>query len=677
MSELLCPDCYSFEKSLQNPTLNYNYQNLKANFISLQDSAQQGCPLCRLIYQSSFYDENVSIQDDDAPIDIMAKDSTIDAVSQEQRLEIITVRVQQRGSADSMYLPILSNTGGQIQAFEAHQKCVGQLQDPTSTEGLEKIVHLASEWISNCRDNHAGCGPRGMHSDLDYLPTRLIDVGTEDGAQLPRLFLPDHAAKNLEYVALSYAWGPMKHVIKTTASNLQAMTDGLPFCELSKTIRDAIVFTRKLGFKYLWVDALCILQSEGPHDLKHKDDWSHEATRFGRYYQNAALTISATGATCSENGLFLPRPAMTFDSKPVVLRRERPSGETTDISILPKVPAWLTEIKKAPLYQRGWAIQERMLSTRVVHFSTNMVLWECHECRATEIDQAGLGLGDQSVVYEEVSDFMPIFRDLERKSESANRAISEWYSFVEGYTSAKFTFIGDRLPALSGIAAVIQEHTPQRYGAGLWESVIPEGLTWFVEEKLIIDTSHLIGPLHIKADTELMLPSWAWASGGGPVRFLSTLETWETSLQVENWEVKSKGENTSGQVVEARLRVRGSFKRLNLSELGFDFDLSAELGTHILTCDSEPDGTDFTRAAFMDKKLDRQAGTVNYACMLVGTATIPGSRHKQGVSGGSLILEPTGRWQDGIEEYRRVGFLCLPFDEYWREDIEQRTIELV
>ncbi|CAG7562024.1 unnamed protein product [Fusarium equiseti] len=558
MSESLCSNCLSFEESLNSPTSEYNHQTLKPNIQALEDSARQGCALCRVIYQSLIYDGGVSLQDTNAFIDIITKDSTIDPVSDESRLEILSVKVHQWNGANSTYLSVLFNNGGQKQAFEAYRELVGQLQDPTSDEGMENIVCLTSRWIRNCRDSHRQCRHPDAQNNLDWLPSRLVDVGTDDSTQPPRLFFPrkDQGSKNPEYVALSYAWGPVSnHSFKTTASNLQAMLESLPFSQLPKMIQDAIIFTRKLGFRYLWVDALCILQSEGPDDMNHKEDWSREATRFGYYYQNATVTLSATGAKSSDEGLFLPRPAQAFDLEPVILRRKLRTSETREISILPKVPSWTSEIKGAPLYERGWAIQERMLSTRVVHFANNMVLWECHERRATEIDHDGLSLKDRDsgMVYEEVSDFMPVFRNLQRQGKGASQVIREWYSFIEGYTSAKFTFAGDRLPALSGISALIQKYIPQRYGAGLWQSAIPEGLAWLKEVDSTVNSSGT------RADFQLKLPSWSWATSRGPVRFLSSLDTWETMLEVGNWEVKSAGVDTSGQVLEAELRVRGPF----------------------------------------------------------------------------------------------------------------------
>jgi hypothetical protein len=96
------------------------------------------------------------------------------------------------------------------------------------------------------------------------------------------------------------------------------MTRCLPWDKLAKTIQDAIIFTRKLSIRYLWVDALCILQSERLDDAQHRADWSYEAARFGQYYENATLTIAATGAMSSSEGLFLRRPALEFDPEPVL-----------------------------------------------------------------------------------------------------------------------------------------------------------------------------------------------------------------------------------------------------------------------------------------------------------------------------------------------------------------------
>ncbi|RGP66159.1 hypothetical protein FSPOR_6779 [Fusarium sporotrichioides] len=603
MAEHLCSDCLLFEESLQGHNSNYIIRTLKPNIKSLEASAHQGCALCRVIYQSFIYNGGVSFQDNEAPIEISTKDSAIESDSKEGRIDILSVKVDQRSSPDSTYLPVLFDDGAQEQAFKAYKEVVSQLQDPNSEEGIENLACLTSSWIQNCRSTHRHCVQQDIPISIDRVPTRLVDVGTDYNCQLPRLFIPnlDQGSENIEYVALSYAWGPVNdHLVRTTASNLQEMLLALPFPQLPKTIRDAIIFTRRLGFRYLWVDALCILQSEGPHDMDHQEDWSHEATRFGYYYQNAVITIAATGAKSSDCGLFLRRPALAFDPKPVILRRKKSSGETRHIPILPKVPSWISEIKQSPLYERGWAIQERILSARVVHFAANMVLWECHECRATETDQAGVSLrdGTNGMVYEEVSDFMPVFRNFQRRGKGSSQVIREWYSFIEGYTNANFTFMDDRLPALSGIAALIQKSIPQRYGAGLWESAVPEGLAWLVEDESADGILQVTPTPGSRAGLQLMLPSWSWATSKGPVRFLSSLDSWEPLLKMKEWEVKSAGLDTSGQILEARLRVRSSFKVFTAFELEFRPCLN-----HKPRPESTETQYNLARSSFMDARL--------------------------------------------------------------------------
>jgi hypothetical protein len=269
--------------------------------------------------------------------------------------------------------------------------------------------------------------------------------------------------------------------------------------------------TRRLGVRYIWVDALYILQSEGPDDMSHKEDWSYEAARFGQYYENALLTIAATGASSSDDRLLLPRQILRFEPKSITFR----PGKALSYTIRSSIPSWLSETYFGPLSERGWAIQERLLSRRVLHFAENMILWECHDRRATELDPQGLnpnGPEDLNLLFIE---FMTKCRDLYAKGLESDDFMDEWYAFIEMYSESNFSFVSDRLPALSGIAAIIQQHTQQRYVAGLWESDIPRGLTWQALGPFRFDTTQLVDPpiigKPVNLDTQVILPSWSWA----------------------------------------------------------------------------------------------------------------------------------------------------------------------
>lgn len=69
---------------------------------------------------------------------------------------------------------------------------------------------------------------------------------------------------------------------------------------LLKTIREAIFMTQELGIRYLWVDALCIIQ---PTD-GDSADWDIESLCICTYYQNATLTFAAAMGSDSSDGLW-------------------------------------------------------------------------------------------------------------------------------------------------------------------------------------------------------------------------------------------------------------------------------------------------------------------------------------------------------------------------------------
>ena len=112
-------------------------------------------------------------------------------------------------------------------------------------------------WLGDCKAYHGfACRPTAW-KDLDLHGVRVIDVKRRCIVKAPA---------GCQYFALSYCWGDgtkVEHLKLTTANFDQLHTPD----ELAKnnirvpsTIRDAIYFTGCLGSKFLWVDALCIIQ---------------------------------------------------------------------------------------------------------------------------------------------------------------------------------------------------------------------------------------------------------------------------------------------------------------------------------------------------------------------------------------------------------------------------------
>ncbi|KAF5973648.1 hypothetical protein FBULB1_8221 [Fusarium bulbicola] len=497
------------------------------------------------------------------------------------------------------------------------------ISDLSSAEGVEKAITLANSWIQNCSANHKKCRiqPESCHL-RKTTPTRLIDVGSQNGASVPKIVITTTSSE-MEYFALSYVWGSGHDFAKTTASNLEEMKKGLPWDELSKTVQDAIIFTRKLGFRYLWVDALCILKSEGPDDNRHKDDWSYEAARFGEYYENATLTIAATGAISSQQGLFLDRPALFFNPKPVTLTIKKNCGGTRYVSIQPQGPLWEMSIQNAPLLTRGWGTQERVLSKRILHFGASCLLWECRECKTTEANPES---SDPTIYGYRNEEFIKVFQNLESQQE--DELIALWYHFVDSYSGTNFSLYRDRLPALSGIAARIQRRFPQDYIAGIWQSAIPQGLLWT-----------------------------GWGSQ------------------------EPESEPTSGQVLEGSITICGPVMLFNL----YDLDLNLVFGPDAydkegnrIACEAskgiqEPN----ERTAYLDYTNFMEGINKSYTCILIAKL-LPSmwTPAEKRMLGAALILEPKGRVDD-VDQYERIGVLCLPYEQYWANVQDSKTVELV
>ena len=168
----------------------------------------------------------------------------------------------------------------------------------SSHTGSEETLALAASWVKQCNTQHPKCTGLWVKQS-PYLPTRLIDIGTLDGSVKPHLWIPENGHKHIPYITLSYRWGMSPTVLLTQAS-LPVLCEEIPIQLLPQTNQDAIKITRFLGVRYLWIDAICIIQ-----DLD--TDWQNESENMGNIYHNSYCTISASMAATGERGCFMNR----------------------------------------------------------------------------------------------------------------------------------------------------------------------------------------------------------------------------------------------------------------------------------------------------------------------------------------------------------------------------------
>jgi hypothetical protein len=161
---------------------------------------------------------------------------------------------------------------------------------PLQTDiGSEYCFDLAKYWLRSCLEAHQLSCPKIE----TLLPVRVIDVGLLGESSA---FLHVSKGQRGQWLTLSHCWGENVPA-RTTMASIGKISDGIEISSLPSTFQDAILITRKLGYRYLWIDSLCIVQ-----DSSH--DWSRESIKMSEIYSNAVLCIAASAATDPHQGIF-------------------------------------------------------------------------------------------------------------------------------------------------------------------------------------------------------------------------------------------------------------------------------------------------------------------------------------------------------------------------------------
>lgn len=420
---------------------------------------------------------------------------------------------------------------------------------------LDQSVDLARPWINDCTAQHRKClsGPRP-------LPTRLIAVGNDDTE--PCLFQPSTEVRDI-YVPLSHCWGK-ERLITTTRDNLERHKICIDYADLPKTFQDAIDLLRALGIAYLWIDSLCIVQDD-------PEDWAREAARMSEVYTFGMFTIAADTGPDSTTGLFnadkerrstiatLQAPSFHAGNDKVEVHMRR-SG-TRMINDIAHTYSQSTfdpaGIEASPLSKRAWVFQERLLSTKTLHFTRPEMAWECNTVMACECMARSEPVKSTSFKSEYIA----------RQATEADGKITfslYWLQIVEEFTRRSMTFTTDRLQAVSGIAKAAQETEKQRYLCGLWsgERTLLYGLLWMsgyegLKEKAV--------PEDVKAhhrQPRSYAPSWSWTSVTGCVVFMEMkferFETIKMAAELISAACSLNGPNPYGPVDDGTLVLKGT-----------------------------------------------------------------------------------------------------------------------
>jgi hypothetical protein len=269
-----------------------------------------------------------------------------------------------------------------------------------------------------------------------------------------------------------------------------------------------------------------------------------------------------------------------------------------------------------PLLSRAWVYQERMLSTRVLHFGRYELFFECKstiqcECGAIGFHGAGTetpiplikieyadALSGYEQGYEACAqgkvDCRPASLQEQRyKAQMLEKVNYQgarlWRTMVSCYTALRLTKSKDRLPAFGGLARQMASKRKAKYLSGLWEDSLNDDLIW---------TMYTLSKLKNPRPEPRNAPTWSWAS----VESLAGVGYWDTILftdlenegfeermpyihysRIESCNVVASAIDEFGHIASGELKISGLVIGGTLGR-GIDTHDGEERIQHYVTC---------------------------------------------------------------------------------------------
>ncbi|KAF2674286.1 HET-domain-containing protein [Microthyrium microscopicum] len=412
------------------------------NIVDLARSVLQQCRLCQITWATVDLETLWSVHRNTYQTPPNLKNLTREQLRRRLLSSTSTTLVFDSAGGDWTLIPVKAITFPHM------------IQPMSANTSSDRAWACVKEWTTRCLNTHKKCGLERSGA----LPTRLIDVGASD-APCVRLVI----SGELEH---------RQQRIELLKENLNDLKDRIDWSSLSQTFQESIIVTRKLGFRYLWIDSLCIMQD-------CEIDWAKEAALMGKVYKQALYNIAATAASNGPGGLFCHREPIA--NSPFVIDIAREQDQQRYVGF--KTSVRHEGLIKASLNRRGWVCQERLLSPRTIHFGAQL-FWECKELEASESFPIGFPAGTETTDTSGDGMYYPYqlqnkswLDDIKAKPESGYKI---WRSIVNDYSCRKLTKGRDKLVAISGLAKEFQTVMDDDYVAGLWREDMINELAWRV-----------------------------------------------------------------------------------------------------------------------------------------------------------------------------------------------------
>lgn len=561
------------------------------------------------------------------------------------------------------------------QLLDIHRRALDV--SPLSAANLANI----KSWMRDCDENHDVCWeeePRGTRDTGQFVPSRLLYVGSSDESRAPRLIITRNllastqsdCMSTFKYIALSYCWGPpseARTLLKTMHASLPARLEGISQDSMPLVFRDVITVAHALGIEYIWIDSLCIIQDDSR-------DWEIESSRMADIFSNAYLTIAAATGI-SVNHSFLQRdPLPTCD---IPVKWPQHGLASSQFSLRPR-RAWgtdkMSEIVNSRWVNRGWTFQEERLTRRTLMFGKNKFFLDCRTLeRAEDTDKYRF----RPDWVDSVSRNTWAVEDGNaRKSKytykQTRTPCDHWQTLCSHYSYRKLTYPDDKLPAISGVANRFAQRMSCVYLAGLWRDNLAHDLLWYAAS-------------YTQPTPKYRTPSWSWASRDGNIfwpqwRDCNASEC-HMYCRILSAVASPSGLDPFGAVSSGHLKIHGSL---------LDVQVTCARIQGKPFVDGTGDSTFIWRLSIVGDEVgvaDARLDTVErfddeervYTALLVSRC--PSSKRYRTKARGLLLQVVDGEMMDGVQKYRRVGSFEIPphmegNSQLW-VDAENRTVVIV
>lgn len=379
-------------------------------------------------------------------------------------------------------------------------------------------LEMIKTWVRSCEQWHG-------NECINAMPWETADFGVPF---IRMISLNDNKLIETScppsYAALSYVWGPAT-VFRTIRDNIEMLMqpEGLPVSSFPKSIRDAMALAKELGFQYIWIDSLCIVQDS-------IEDKVQQLRMMDRIYSRASLTIVAAAGSHAGAGI----PGLQPETRS---RKQHTAQISDDLTLVALHPDTHRSAAATTWNTRGWTYQERLLSKRCifsfpdgsVSFQCSMAVWGEDYCAETPHLKRCAPMMDISLNRSWMAPGSVKERGIPTVHIAKTSYLREYCRLVEEYTGRDMSFASDRLLGISGVLDVLQREFGLNFIHGLPEVIIYIALLWQPRNKL----------KRVPKDPETCLPlfpSWSWTGWTGPVGY----EDWNAFNDMPEIEDRAK-----------------------------------------------------------------------------------------------------------------------------------------